>query len=165
MYILFGPLWPNMHLAGHLTDCIRDHGPVYAFWLYAFERMNGILGSFQTNSIDFTVQLMRKFSRLQQFSLEQWPVEIRQEFAMVFKDCKTGSGSVLETTYSSKSIISKPIPPLIEKSLEDCEIAKIIATVTELTFSNSQSRDCPLYHKTANIYTKNIGARQCNQTR
>ena len=28
---------PNMHLAGHITDCIRDHGPVYAFWLYALK--------------------------------------------------------------------------------------------------------------------------------
>ena len=30
-------LTPNMHLAGHITDCMREHGPVYSFWLYAFE--------------------------------------------------------------------------------------------------------------------------------
>lgn len=41
-------LTPNMHLVAHITDCIRDHGPVYSFWLYSFERMNGILGSFQS---------------------------------------------------------------------------------------------------------------------
>ena len=34
-----------MHLAAHLTDCVRNHGPVYAFWLFAFERMNGIASS------------------------------------------------------------------------------------------------------------------------
>ncbi len=28
-------LTPNMHLAAHLTDCIRNHGPVYGFWLFA----------------------------------------------------------------------------------------------------------------------------------
>ena len=28
---------PNMHLLGHITDCMNYHGPVYAFWLYAFE--------------------------------------------------------------------------------------------------------------------------------
>ncbi len=43
-------LTPNMHLAAHLTDCIRKHGPVYGFWLFAFECMNGIAGSFHTNT-------------------------------------------------------------------------------------------------------------------
>ena len=39
-------LTPNMHLAGHITDCMREHGPVYSFCLYAFERMRGIMGWF-----------------------------------------------------------------------------------------------------------------------
>lgn len=30
---------PNMHLHGHLTACIRDFGPVYTFWCFAFERI------------------------------------------------------------------------------------------------------------------------------
>ena len=33
-----------MHLHTHITDCILDYGPVYSFWLYSFERYNGILG-------------------------------------------------------------------------------------------------------------------------
>jgi hypothetical protein len=33
---------PNMHLHGHLLDCILDFGPVYSFWLFSFERQNGI---------------------------------------------------------------------------------------------------------------------------
>ena len=40
---------PNMHLHGHLLDCILDYGPVYSFWLFSFERQNGILGSYKTN--------------------------------------------------------------------------------------------------------------------
>ena len=35
---------PNIHLSLHLTECCRDYGPLYAFWCYSFERMNGILG-------------------------------------------------------------------------------------------------------------------------
>ena len=35
----------NMHLHCHLAECIRSYGPVYSFWLLAFERMNGILES------------------------------------------------------------------------------------------------------------------------
>lgn len=68
---IFMALSPNMHLLAHVTDCIIDHGPVYAFWLYAFERMNGVLGSFQTNNKDITVQLMRKFISMQHASFEK----------------------------------------------------------------------------------------------
>ncbi len=31
----------NMHLHKHLSDCIREVGPVY-FWCFAYERMNGV---------------------------------------------------------------------------------------------------------------------------
>ena len=35
---------PNIHLSLHLAECYRDYGPIYSFWCYPFERMNGILG-------------------------------------------------------------------------------------------------------------------------
>ncbi len=34
----------NIHLSLHIPDICRDYGPTYAYWLFAFERMNGILG-------------------------------------------------------------------------------------------------------------------------
>ena len=49
----------NLHLHGHLKDCILDFGPVYSFGLFAFERLNGVLGSYHTNSHDISLQLMR----------------------------------------------------------------------------------------------------------
>lgn len=41
---------PNMHLHGHLRDCIVDYGPIYSFWCFSFERYNGILGEYHTNN-------------------------------------------------------------------------------------------------------------------
>ena len=35
---------PNLHLSLHLAECCRDYGPLYSFWCYSFERMNGLLG-------------------------------------------------------------------------------------------------------------------------
>lgn len=35
---------PNLHLSLHLCKCAHDFGPVYAFWYFSFERMNGMLG-------------------------------------------------------------------------------------------------------------------------
>ena len=50
-----------MHLHQHLSECILDFGPVYSFWLYSFERYNGILGNYTTNQKSVEIQIMRKF--------------------------------------------------------------------------------------------------------
>ena len=53
----------NMHLHGHLRTCIEDFGPVYSFWCFSYERLNGVLGSYPTNSHHISVQLCRRFLR------------------------------------------------------------------------------------------------------
>ena len=45
----------NSHLHGHLKECIMDFGPVYSFWLFSFERLNGVLGSYHTNCHDISL--------------------------------------------------------------------------------------------------------------
>lgn len=50
-----------MHLHLHLHQSLQDYGPTYAFWLYAFERYNGILGSFHTNNKGIESQTMQWF--------------------------------------------------------------------------------------------------------
>lgn len=52
---------PNMHLHIHLDRCLYDFGTVYLFWLFSFERENGILGYIPTNKRNIEIQLMRTF--------------------------------------------------------------------------------------------------------
>ena len=52
---------PNMHLHCHLKQSVKDYGSVYAFWLFSFERFNGILADFPTNKKSIVIQIMRKF--------------------------------------------------------------------------------------------------------
>ena len=52
---------PNIHLHAHLADCVRDYGPMSTFWLFAFERFNGILGDEPTNNRSIEIQLMKRF--------------------------------------------------------------------------------------------------------
>ena len=66
---------PNMHLHLHLRECLNDYGPVYAFWCFAFERYNGILGSFPTNQRNVEPQLMRKCLILQELHSQTFPDE------------------------------------------------------------------------------------------
>ena len=60
---LYGPqaVTPNIHLHSHLTECIKDYGPMSTFWLYSFERFNGILGDEPTNNRSIEVQLISRF--------------------------------------------------------------------------------------------------------
>ena len=55
----------NMHLHLHLFQSLQDYGPPNAFWLYAFERYNGILGSFHINNKAIESQLMERFLETQ----------------------------------------------------------------------------------------------------
>ena len=77
----------NMHLHTHLASCLLNFGPVYSFWLFSFERMNGILGSFKTNSHDISVQLMRRFINARDCSVNYWPQEFKNEFSAISTGC------------------------------------------------------------------------------
>lgn len=67
---------PNMHLHGHLKQCILDFGPVYAFWLYSFERFNGVMKNininhktgFETTYMNAFVQAVHAQDYLRSFS-------------------------------------------------------------------------------------------------
>lgn len=50
-----------MHLHMHILNCIKDYGPIYSFWLFSFERYNGLLGNYRTNQRSVELQLMRMF--------------------------------------------------------------------------------------------------------
>ena len=49
----YGPekITPNMHLCLHICECALDYGPLYSFWCYSFERMNGLLSNININTI------------------------------------------------------------------------------------------------------------------
>ena len=50
-----------MHMSCHLSECVFDYGPPHAFWLYAFERFNGVVGSLPNNNKSIEVQMINRF--------------------------------------------------------------------------------------------------------
>ncbi len=115
-------LTPNMHLAAHLTDCIRNHGPVYGFWLFAFERMNGIAGSFHTNTHNIPIQIMRKLTSMQSTDSSLWPSEFQNEFSSLLHEHKKGTLS--DFRFLDKNEI-KPLRPIFQKVLDEIELERI----------------------------------------
>ena len=60
---LYGPsfLSINMHLHLHLQEMFKHYGPCYGYWLFSYERYNGMLGKYHTNCLSIEIQLMRSF--------------------------------------------------------------------------------------------------------
>ena len=111
----------NLHLHAHLKSCILDYGPVYSFWLFAFERMNGVLGSFQTNCHDISVQLMRRFLHIRIYATHNWPNEFRDEFSPFIKKFNYNKGSLSQASLSrllNQSPEITSLPPVYESAFE-----------------------------------------------
>ena len=54
---------PNMHMHCHLASCIKDYGPLHTFWLFSFERYNGLLGSMPNNNRAVEIQFQKRFRK------------------------------------------------------------------------------------------------------
>ena len=97
---------------------VRDYGPVYAFWLFAYERFNGILGSYHTNSHNISVQLTRRFLDSKDYSPSKWPAEFVSEFFPLLEHFQYQQGSLsqtsLEMAMSSTEEFITPLHPVYE---------------------------------------------------
>ena len=71
---------PNMHMHCHLRSCLEDYGPLHGFWLFAFERYNGILGSIPNNNRGIEVQMMNRFVIDGQIGNIDFPFEFKDDF-------------------------------------------------------------------------------------
>jgi hypothetical protein len=88
---------PNMHMHFHLRACIIDYGPLHGFWLYAFERYNGLLGAMPHNNHSIEVQIMNRFLRDNEIFSEVLPDEFSAEFQPLFPTHMKSSGSLADT--------------------------------------------------------------------
>ena len=97
---LYGPTMctMNMHLHGHIKECIEDFGPVYSFWCFSFEQLNGVLGSYHTNNHHISVQLMRRFLDSKLYAPEKWPSEFVEEYLTLLKGFDYNKGPLTQTT-------------------------------------------------------------------
>ena len=99
---------PNMHMHGHLRDVIKDFGPIQEFWLYSFERFNGILGNQPSNNKNIEPQLMQRFlnDNMAQSFHYVTPEEFNDQFQPLLDSVSTSkvTGSLLDRLESSNSM-------------------------------------------------------------
>ena len=71
---------PNMHFSCHLSSCVFDFGPAHSFWLFAFERFNGILGKLPNNNRSVEVQMMKRFQSDTKATSAVCPSQFQEHF-------------------------------------------------------------------------------------
>lgn len=151
----------NLHLHGHLASCILDYGPVYSFWLFPFERLNGILGSFHTNCHDISLQLMRRFLDTNSFGLHTWPSDYKDQLAPLVKKCIYNKGSLMQnslgcapTTYSTNDV--EPFPPLCESALEPHQKESLKITIRTMHSSIDRIEILTIFQKCGSLKLNGI---------
>ena len=109
----------NIHLHGHLTDCVQDFGPVYSFWCFAYERMNGVLGAYHTNNHHVSIQYMHRFLDSKTYAPIFWPKEFASEYLPLLQHFTYKKGSLMQTTLETELTmqIFTPLPPVFEIAL------------------------------------------------
>ena len=148
--LLFGAeaCTPNMHLHLHLKESILDYGPVYAFWLFSYERFNRVLGAYSTNNINIEVQLMRKFVNEQKAKHLPFPKEYAELSEILFK-CDQTTGSVHHTScptfvFELKEMCTAPIHEI--KSFKINEAIKLFHPVSQRVLSIEQIKSLKLLY-------------------
>jgi hypothetical protein len=56
---------PNHHHLMHLKQCVLDYGPPHVFWVFAFERSNGLLANFHSSNRTVELEMMKRFMQQQ----------------------------------------------------------------------------------------------------
>lgn len=126
---------PNLHLHGHLKECYLDYGPSGSFWLFAFERLNGILGSVCTNHQAIEVQLMRKFISNQQV-LGKLCHESTD--AILFYSHRCAKGSLKRESLSEMPLF---LPLRMSTCVEYSKLGKLLPPVKEKCLNFEQLSD------------------------
>ena len=102
---------PNMHMHTHIIECVVEFGPLYSFWLFAFERYNGILGAYYTNNRNIEEQMFARFERTQKMCA----MEKQSQFMSSFRTC---FDLECNDVGSLASTVSKPVNEDEKKSWE-----------------------------------------------
>ena len=94
--LLFGKdvITPNMHMSCHIKECILDYGPINNFWLFSFERFNGVLGKLPHNNRSIEVQMMRRFLSDTNSMRIELPNDFKEDFEQHFQFNKTFVGTL-----------------------------------------------------------------------
>ena len=134
-----------MHLHGHLIECIKDFGPVYYFWCFAFERLNGILGSYHVNNQHISIQFTRRFLDSKAYAPSNWPNQYINEYLPLLNSFRYQQGGLQQKTIET------------EISLFNCDNIFSLPSIREYALDQHEKDSiCSLLDKTMYVGTYHL---------
>ena len=123
----------NTHLHLHLQDIFKDYGPCYGFWLFSFERYNGILGGYHTNQLSIELQLMRRF--IENVRIRSLAI-LDPEHLVIFKNLMgpRSLGSATDTLFEETTFLASSFTNLT--SLQDIVSVTLLYPSVLYTFDS-----------------------------
>ena len=152
MQLLYGEssITPNMHMHCHLKDILSDYGPVQSYWLFSFERMNGVLGQMPNNNHSIEPQLMQHFLHEKlAFSLP-FPTEFNELFEPVCTHNDRLAGSLSESiskTLHTSKLDEIQFPSNYKKSVLGQSVFNHFTQFIHKYFSSELVSPNLIYHK------------------
>ena len=137
---------PNLIIHCHLRSCIEDYGPLHGFWLFAFERYNGILGSTPNHNHSIKVQLMQRFVRDAELVSMPLPDEFSTDLKPLFpnKVSDSASGSLRETLLPQGDMTTASEPAQCKWALTSPGVTIGLPKYCTKTVLNEWQIDCLL---------------------
>lgn len=120
---------PNMHMHAHIREDLLNYGPVYGFWLFSFERYNGILGNQPTNNKLPEPQLMRRFIDDNSAGYFPFPDEFKEEFSSLCMTEAKVTGSVSDTIVDFRDAPTYTLPSRSKYSTLDEQDREYLSTL------------------------------------
>ena len=104
----YGPefITSNIHFALHIPDYFYDYGPIYSFWLFPYERLNGYIGK---TRVILLISFKNKYKKIyyhcsgsypnsnQQIELELMKIVLKNTLIDYHLTCKWSSGLLEES--------------------------------------------------------------------
>ena len=154
---LFGEniITPNMHMSCHLRECILDYGPLNHFWLFAFERFNGILGQLPNNNCSIEAQMMQRFLSDTHTMRVPIPCEYEAEFKPLLNFKRAPVGTV--GLDGSEFVDDVQVPHSAKRSVFTCsELVEIKRVLLLLYPMCSKIEVCSTYAKYTTMRIKGV---------
>ncbi|GBC06285.1 hypothetical protein RclHR1_06740001, partial [Rhizophagus clarus] len=110
-----GKIMPNLHLSLHLYKCSYDYKPLYSFWCFSFERMNGILGSLPNSHCqiesELICQLMTKtqINDIISSSLEVIGIKLLNKQPSISSLSEFPTNEMYQFLINSRNILESPV--------------------------------------------------------
>ena len=168
---LFGPgaCTPNLHLHGHIQECFFTMVLLMPFGLFAFERLNGILGSVSTNHQAIEI-LMRKFLSTQQVLQQLNSGIVDEDLRDMLSSANIVKGSLKHEQLSELPLMEplsesnadkfnklcKLIPPIREACLTSDDVSEIKLTM-QACFGDSYGKTLMLHeYSSATLFSSEL---------